>query len=377
MKEKITSLKQSVSQYIRNDQSDEPSFNELALQLFAFQFQYNPPYQQFCKMRKRTPMTVRHWTQIPAVPISAFKEASLTTVPYEEAEATFMTSGTTRPNQKGKNAHLDLEIYDLSMQMQFKNYMLPDREKMLMFSLFPEERTLPHSSLAHYLTLALKRFGAEGSQCVYQGETFEAERLISLLRNAEQAEKPVFLLGATFSFIHFFDYCADRAVSFHLAVGSRLMDTGGTKNHSRSLSSGLFRQEMSQLFSLPIEHIGNMYGMTELSSQFYDTSIHQSFAQNRVPADPLSPSYKTPPNWVRTRVVNPESMQEVAIGDRGIIIHYDLANLYSVSAMMTEDVGIRLENGFVLLGRAEGAEARGCSLAVEEFIRATESKGGM
>jgi hypothetical protein len=29
-----------------------------------------------------------------------------------------------------------------------------------------------------------------------------------------------------------------------------------------------------------------------------------------------------------------------------------------------------VDAGFLLLGRAEGAQAKGCSLAVEEFIRA-------
>ena len=35
-------------------------------------------------------------------------------------------------------------------------------------------------------------------------------------------------------------------------------------------------------------------------------------------------------------------------------------------------VGVAVEGGFLLLGLAEGAQARGCSLAVQEFLQATK-----
>jgi hypothetical protein len=43
-----------------------------------------------------------------------------------------------------------------------------------------------------------------------------------------------------------------------------------------------------------------------------------------------------------------------------------------VSTILTEDAGIEFENGFLLLGRAAGEEAKGCSMAVDEFLRATQ-----
>jgi len=43
---------------------------------------------------------------------------------------------------------------------------------------------------------------------------------------------------------------------------------------------------------------------------------------------------------------------------------FDLANVYSVMAIQTEDLGIRRGSGFELLGRATLAEPRGCSLMV-------------
>jgi hypothetical protein len=57
-------------------------------------------------------------------------------------------------------------------------------------------------------------------------------------------------------------------------------------------------------------------------------------------------------------------------GERGILVHTDLTNYNSVTTLLTEDVGIATDDGFILLGRAQGAQAKGCSLAVEDFLQA-------
>jgi hypothetical protein len=52
----------------------------------------------------------------------------------------------------------------------------------------------------------------------------------------------------------------------------------------------------------------------------------------------------------------------VSEGETGLIRVFDLANVYSVMAIQTEDLGVRRGSGFELLGRAATADARGCSL---------------
>jgi len=49
-------------------------------------------------------------------------------------------------------------------------------------------------------------------------------------------------------------------------------------------------------------------------------------------------------------------------GGTGIIRVFDLANVFSVAAIQTEDLGLRRGDGFELIGRAEKATPRGCSL---------------
>jgi hypothetical protein len=47
-------------------------FNGLALMLFTLQFGHNPAYRKICEAQNISPESVTHWTQIPAVPTSAF-----------------------------------------------------------------------------------------------------------------------------------------------------------------------------------------------------------------------------------------------------------------------------------------------------------------
>ena len=56
-----------------------------------------------------------------------------------------------------------------------------------------------------------------------------------------------------------------------------------------------------------------------------------------------------------------------------MLCHYDLANAGSVMAVLTEDLGIAFDDGFRVLGRARGAEPRGCSLAMDDLLSGVPS----
>jgi len=68
------------------------------------------------------------------------------------------------------------------------------------------------------------------------------------------------------------------------------------------------------------------------------------------------------PPWTRAQIISLETNREVAEGETGLIRVLDLANVFSVMAIQTEDLGVRRGDGFELLGRAQPAEPRGCSL---------------
>jgi len=139
------------------------------------------------------------------------------------------------------------------------------------------------------------------------------------------------------------------------------MDTGGDKGAPRRLSrQGIFHACWNT-FALPGYFCVNEYGMTELSSQCYDNVIRE-----RVRGVHCRRLKVTPP-WMRTLVLDPTTLEPVDSEATGLLCHYDLANAGTVMPVLTEDVGRRVDGGFEIVGRAVGAEARGCSLALAEW----------
>ena len=350
---------ESLLDFLPRTATSDDDFNQLALAIFAFQFEHNLPYRRFATQRGRTPFTVKHWRGIPAVPISAFKDLTLSCRPIDEIPHIFMTSGTTGAG-RGRSYHPTLTVYNLSMKLHFRQRFMGEFERLRMGILFPPKATLPNSSLAHYLDLAMQEFGTPESAVLVDDNGLDMPRLLAALEQAETRGEPYALLGASYSFVHLLDALQQQHRRFVLPPGSRILDTGGFKGQSRDVEPEAFYHALSTTLGVPRSLCINMYGMTELSTQYYDNG------------NATCPSVKSGPHWIRTRVVNPLTGDDVAEGEVGVLVHHDLAHFNSVSAMLTEDAGVLVEDGFYLLGRVAGADAKGCSLAMEDFLAAAQ-----
>ncbi|RAS81043.1 CoF synthetase [Priestia endophytica] len=371
MREDSRMITYEILQFIENNAQEkqtnpdiaEATYNELALKLFQYQFKHNKVYKKFCQARKRTPLTVKRWIDIPPMPIQGYKELTLSCEPIEEAEAIFRTSGTTNPEAKGKNYHPDLTVWDASMKGPFKRFVMPDCEKMTIFVLSPAEDLNQNSSLSRYLSNAVSYFGTQNSEFFFSEEGLNFERLVSQLKRCEEKREPVMLMGASFAYVHVLDYLKEKQIQFGLPEKSRIFDTGGFKGQSREVDMEHLYTEFQTYFQIGRDKCINMYGMTELSSQIYDQTILSSYLHPSVIHD------KAAAPWIKTVILNTETLEPVQEGEKGVIAHYDLANWNSCLAILTEDLGCQTENGFVLLGRIKDSEARGCSIAVDQLIQ--------
>ena len=342
-------------------------FSELALELFALQFKHNSAYRKICEARKLTPQRVEHWTQIPAVPTGAFKELELTSIPPEERTAVFHSSGTTeqKPSRHFHSAE-SLAVYEASLWPQFCANVLPDfKSEISNFKLLilpPPPVQVPHSSLVHMFETVRQKVGAP--ETVFLGRLADdgawtldfVATLAALAENSKlKIQNPKLILGTAFSFVHLLDYLVERDLRVELPAGSRVMETGGYKNRSRTLPKAELHALITEHLGVPSENIICEYGMSELSSQAYDAEIHppSSIRHPRV--------FRFPP-WARVQIISPENGREVSEGETGLIRIFDLANVFSVAAIQTEDLGVRRGDGFELIGRAQLAEPRGCSL---------------
>jgi len=352
-------------------------FEQAALELFALQFEHNGPYRTLCEARGTRPGTIEHWSQIPSLPTAAFKEFELSCLPIDERTAVFHSSGTTgqAPSRHFHGAQ-SLAIYEASLLPWFAHHVLPgsnpQRGGELSEATTPEFLTLtpppqqaPHSSLVHMFEVVSRRLGASCSRyagCLEADSSWGLDHSLAVeaFRHAATNQSPVVVLGTAFMLVHLLDGLAARKLELRLPPGSRVLETGGYKGRSRSLPKAELHGMIERRLGLPQEEIVCEYGMSELSSQAYSPSLPRGPVGAR-----RAGAFHFPP-WARVQVISPESGREVAEGETGLIRVFDLANVYSVMAIQTEDLGIKRGDGFDLIGRSPAAEPRGCSLMATE-----------
>ncbi len=284
----------------------------------------------------------------------------------DDVEAVFRTSGTTGgPERRGLHYVRDLGLYRASARINFRAHVLPDGVSLPMQILGPPPKLAPESSLTWMCELVRREFAASGSDYWVDGDGLRADALISTLRAYQDDGEPVALLGTAIAIAHLLETLEDRGLRLRLAAGSRVMETGGFKRRRGEIPRREFYERLAELLGLSPVYCVAEYGMTELCSQFYD-NVLRARARGHAPTH----RFKVVPPWVRTLVVDPETLEPVPEGTVGVLRHCDLANLDSVLAVQTDDLGVAGAGGFEILGRAAGAEARGCSIAMDEWLTA-------
>ena len=339
-------------------QRDDARFQAIALALFTHQFEHCEPYRRFCVSRQATPDQVEDWRSIPAVPTGAFKELRLACFPPEQTTHVFRTSGTST-HQRG-SLHLDtLELYEASLTDNFHRQLLPDLaagERTRIEVLAPSAREAPDSSLSHMFEVALHEFGSPESHFAVEDGELRVPELRARLQEDVRRGEAILICGTAFAFAHLLEALGEYRLQ--LPAGSRAMETGGFKGHARAVPRAELYAAIEAGLGIPETRIVNQYGMTELGSQFYDSVL----------SDPAGPRRKLVPPWARLRVLDPTSGAAAVPGEIGSISVLDLSNSGSVCALQTADLGRSLGEDFEILGREEGAEARGCSIAVDLLL---------
>lgn len=343
-------------------QRNESEFAELALELFEKQYLENPTYRALCDQKRLSPEVVTAWSDIPAVTTSAFKFSRLACFPRSDDEVFFQTSGTTQ-QISGRHYFRTLDFYRAAALRSFKAYCLPDQNKFRMLILGPTAETFPHSSLGFMFSEVRKAFGTIKSGVYFSQDGLKTEALLNDLQAAVENDEPVFVLGTSLALLEFTNIARNRGLSFNLPKGSRLLDTGGYKGRDIEISRTEFLDRLIECFDLSLSFIINEYGMTELSSQFYESRLLD------VPLTDERTSIKFAPPWTRVVAVDPATLEILPDGETGMLRIFDLANIDSVIAIQTEDLGRAWPDRMELLRRATGAELRGCSLLTESILR--------
>jgi hypothetical protein len=329
----------------------EGSFEALAADAFALHYERSPALRRLADAAGVTPGEGDDWRRVPMIPTLAFRTQELT---LGSAAEVFHSSGTTG-GSPSVHGHPHPELYRAVIEATFPAACLGSLENPPMLSLIPSRRDAPHSSLAFMVEHALESWGGAGSVGVARPGGLQAQSLRGFLAARQRDRRPALVLATAHALVQLVDTLDRLQLSFRLPGGSRVFETGGYKGRGREVSREELRGGLERRLGISPGNVVREYGMTELTSHFYAP-----------PSAGDDAPFAVPP-WVRVRVLDPVTLVEAEAGTTGLLAVFDLANVGSALHVLTEDLAVAAEDGFRLVGRAAGAELRGCSLLSEEL----------
>jgi len=334
---------------------DDEGRDALLLDLARAQAEVVAPYRRLVASRGGALEDASTIDAVPALPTDVFRYARVSRFAESETQRVFRTSGTTH-GARGEHHFRDLSLYDRAARAAARHGLFRDGLERHLVILAPHPSEAPDSSLSYMLGRFESWFGEGRSTWAFHDGALDLEALRKALEGAIDADQPVALLGTSFAFVHAED--ALRGQYFALPDSSFVMQTGGFKGRSREVAPEAMCDLLAKRYGVADNAIVAEYGMTELSSQMYETTLHCPDEVRRLWV----------PGWVRATPVDPESLEPVARGQVGILRIDDVANVESVATIQTADLARCVGDGIVLIGRAPGTVPRGCSLAMDEAL---------
>ena len=313
-------------------------FENLALEIFQYQYQFGSVYKAYVDMLKIDPQKVNSLLTVPFLPIQFFRTHTVKTTDFNPV-AEFVSSGTT---QTVNSHHLikDIKLYQQSFTEIFKLFYGPV-DNWCIIGLLPSYLERNNSSLV-YMVNELIHESHHPQSGFY---LHEYEKLHRSLKQLEADKQKTLLIGVSYALLDF-------AEQYPLQLENTIvMETGGMKGRKQEIVRSELHEILKRRFHVNTIH--SEYGMTELLSQAYSKR------------DGI---FHCPP-WMKVLIrdeEDPFSVQHSGsemFTTRGAINVIDLANIYSCSFIATDDAGTVFPDGsFELLGRIDNSDIRGCSL---------------
>jgi phenylacetate-coenzyme A ligase PaaK-like adenylate-forming protein len=316
---------------IKNDRE----FEQLALNIFNFQFQNNEIYKLYIEKLNLDISKIKKLKDIPFLPIEFFKNHKIVSS-TKTAEEIFTSSGTTGSKQS-KHFVTDIDIYTKAFVKGFSHF-YRDVSDFCILALLPSYLEREGSSLVFMVNELIKQ--SKHSDSGFYLDNHQA--LVNKIHLEKLKDKKILLIGVSFALLDLIEKY--KIKHSHLMV----METGGMKGRRKEL----IREELHAILKkgFGVEVIHSEYGMTELLSQAYSNGRG---------------IFNTPP-WMKVLIRDAnDPFQIVENGRSGGINVIDLANINSCSFIMTQDLGrMTKRDSFEVLGRYDTSDIRGCNLLI-------------
>ena len=308
-------------------------FEILALEIYHYQKTHCKVYGDYVRLLNRAdPISLN---EIPFLPIEFFKQHSILSDKFDNAAAIFKSSGT---GGDARSSHFvaDIDLYRKSFSLAYRQAIGPP-ENQVILALLPNYLSQGDSSLVFMVNELISQSNNSLSQFLL-GDV--ATLKTAYLEAISLGKVPV-IIGVSYALLDLAEHGVDLAEAI-------VIETGGMKGRRQELSKAELHAVLKE--KLNLSSVYSEYGMTELLSQAYSK-------QEGV--------FHCPP-WMKVLIRDVyDPLQLLEDGKKGGVNIIDLANLYSCSFIATQDMGRVLKDGFVLEGRIEMADLRGCNLLID------------
>jgi len=310
--------------------NSEIEFNSKALELYKVQSVHCSIYKKFISIINRPEPT--SYQEIPCLPISFFKEHKILNQ-SKEYKLKFKSSGT---SMQKRSCHyvLDPNLYETSFLKSYQQFIGKPKDQIIL-ALLPNYIEQGDSSLVYMVKELIKKSNHQLSEFVL-GKT---NKIIDVYQKLPK-NKTLVIIGVSYALL-------DLAKSNVNLKNAIVVETGGMKGKRKELTKEELHIKLKK--GLNTNRIYSEYGMTELLSQSYS----------------LKDQIFNTPNWKKIIIRDlQDPYKEEYIGKTGGINVIDLANSNSCAFIATDDLGVKLENGFKIKGRIDQSMQRGCNLLI-------------
>jgi len=219
------------------------NFNKKALELFQWQAKTNFIYQKFLALLKIEPQQIRHYTEIPHLPVELFKyHHVICDKTIDEAQLIFKSSGTTS-DARSKHFVFRSEIYKDSILKGFKT-VYGNPKKYCFLALLPSYLEQSQSSLI-YMVDFLMQLSQHPQNNYY---LYNFDELANILATLEKTKQKTMLIGVSYALLDF-------ANQFPMALKNTIvMETGGMKGRRREMIKAELHQHLTNAFDVNVIH---------------------------------------------------------------------------------------------------------------------------
>ena len=311
----------------------DADFERIAMEVFHYQLKNCSVYRDYVHLLNR--QNAKSLEEIPFLPIEFFKTNEIYCGQKSDSDILFLSSGTGN-SIRSKHIVRDIKLYESSFRASYLKFFGAISDHVIL-ALLPNYQEQGNSSLV-FMVDALVSDSANNLSGFLLNEPEEIE---IRYKKACASGKKVVIFGVSYALLDL----AEKNINLSEAI---IIETGGMKGRRKEISKKSLHLELMKGLNVPF--VSSEYGMTELLSQAY------SFEDG---------IFSCPP-WMKVlfrEVHDPLSL--IQGSGKGAINVIDLANIHSCSFIATQDLGRNVPGGFILEGRMEQSDLRGCNLMVD------------